>query len=112
MPRLNYGTLLENIVILESTSVCLDAVIPDQSLGFASTFAMPPLTQCWCKPQDEASSPGFSHAYLQRIVGPDIQSQDLRQFWSLCLKNEPNIQVRMFHQQLPNQMFSTAGPNG
>lgn len=44
-PRLNYGTLLENIVVLETTRICLDRLPPDDSLAFASAFAMPPLTQ-------------------------------------------------------------------
>ena len=54
MPRLNYGTLLENNVVLEATRLCLDQIGGEDRFAFASAFAMPPLTQCWCRPAEEA----------------------------------------------------------
>jgi len=53
MPRLNYGTLLENIVVLEATRLSLDQIGGEDRLALASAFAMPPLTQCWCRPAEE-----------------------------------------------------------
>jgi len=44
MPRLNYGTLLENIVVLESTRLGLEHTAAEDALGFATSFAMPPIT--------------------------------------------------------------------
>ena len=40
MPRLNYGTLLENIVVLESTRMCLDRCSGNGPIGFATAFAL------------------------------------------------------------------------
>ncbi len=58
MPRLNYGTLVENIVVLEATRICLEHLSADGRLDFATAFAMPPLTGCWCKPGEERNNPG------------------------------------------------------
>ena len=73
---------------------------------------MPPLTQCWCKPKDETSSPGFNHTFLERLADQDTPPQSVQQFWSLCLRNKPNLQVRLFHEQSLNHFYPTAGPNG
>ena len=111
MPRLNYGTLLENIVVLETTQICLDRSTPDDSLAFASAFAMPPLTQCWCKPADEANNPLFNNAFLvERAAGQNV-SQSIQQLWSLCINNMPDLPVWLFHGDHAVQ-YATAGPNG
>ena len=67
MPRLNYGTLLENIVVLESTRLGLEHTAAEDALGFATSFAMPPITQCWCKVSEDAGNPRFNHAFLLRL---------------------------------------------
>jgi hypothetical protein len=96
MPRLNYGTLLENIVVLESTRICLDRTSADEPLAFASAFAMPPMTQCWCKAAEEANSPRFNHTFLLQLAARENPPQTLQQFWSLCIKNVPSIPIRRF----------------
>ena len=112
MPRLNYGTLLENIVVLESARICLDGLTVESPLGFASAFAMPPLTQCWCKPGEEVSNPEFNHVFLQRVAKQDNPSQSLQQFWSLSIRNRPNLPVHPFDLQYPDHSYESAGPNG
>ena len=91
MPRLNYGTLLENIVVTESTRICLDQSSVDEPVAFASAFAMPPLTQCWCKPSEVANSPCFNDAFLRQLAAKHSAPQTLEQFWSLCINNTPNV---------------------
>ena len=111
MPRLNYGTLLENIVVLESTRICLDQSSGDDPVAFASAFAMPPLTQCWCKPVDAANSPCFNDTFLRQVAEKHSPPQTLEQFWALCINNLPNVPIRLFHEDQPLR-YPFAGPNG
>ncbi len=63
MPIQNVGTLIENLVVTEAAAVLLDCVAPGQSLGFATAFAMPPLSE-W-RPHNQAV--GMSTNALQGI---------------------------------------------
>jgi hypothetical protein len=111
MPRLNYGTLLENIVVLESTRMCLDQSSADELLAFASAFAMPPLTECWCKAVDAANSPCFSETFLRQLSAKHVPPQTLEQYWSLCINNVPNAAIqRISGRTCPD--LSRWGPNG
>ena len=61
MPRLNYGTLLENVVTLEVARLCFDLSAAGEAMAFATAFAMPPLTQCWTMSMTEQNnSPVFN----------------------------------------------------
>ncbi|HET9217159.1 MAG TPA: hypothetical protein VFR18_09290, partial [Terriglobia bacterium] len=111
MPRLNYGTLLENIVVLEATRICHDDETPDQSLAFASAFAMPPLTQCWCIPNEETNNPLFNNAFLTQLAAHRHKPQTIQGLWSLCINNIPRVPVASFHGDQAI-LYTTAGPNG
>jgi hypothetical protein len=115
MPRLNAGTLLENIVVLEGVRLAFDEVAPDQGVAFATSFAMPPLTQCWSRP-NEVSTPPFNH---QVLVGQAAQkshpAQSLQALWALCTNNAPGIEFQRFQDFRPGKdqmIFSSPGPNG
>ncbi|MBY0232313.1 MAG: hypothetical protein K2W96_23800 [Gemmataceae bacterium] len=92
MPQLNLGTLLENIVILEATRLVL-AQAPEERLLFASSFAMPPLTECWAG--DGTPPADFSQGSLARLAQlPQLalggeEDGTIRQFWALCWNNAP-----------------------
>jgi hypothetical protein len=111
MPRLNYGTLLENIVVLEATRLCLDQIDSEERLAFASAFAMPPLTQCWCRPADERNSQLFTHQFLLLLSEQLHPPQTLQQMWSLCMRNSPHLPVQNYLKDEPNH-YGTGGPNG
>src|SRR5688572_2494983 len=93
MPRLNYGTLLENIVVLEASRACLSLLGEEDGLAFASSFAMPPLTECWASPGDVASSPAFRFSYLQALAAFESAATTVQGLWSLCLNSYPDIPV-------------------
>jgi hypothetical protein len=112
VPRLNYGTLLENIVVLESTRLCLAHMDADMSLGFATSFAMPPLTQCWCKPSDEQSSPRFRHDFLLSLSEAQSQPGSLQEMWALCLDNAPRLPVWCYREREGLHLYASGGPNG
>lgn len=112
MPRLNYGTLLENIVVLESTRLCLEHMVTEDALGFATSFAMPPMTQCWCNVSEDAVNPRFNHAFLLRLYTGISQPASLQAIWALCMKNLPKLPVRPFHQMDGRLVFDSGGPNG
>jgi len=111
MPRLNYGTLLENIVVLEATRLCLDQIGGEDRLAFASAFAMPPLTQCWCRPAEEPNNPLFTHQFLLELSKQSHPPQTLKQMWSLCMRNTPHLPVQNYLKDEPNR-YTTGGPNG
>ena len=96
MPRLNRGTLLENIVVIESTRMCLDRSTTGQPLGFASAFAMPALTQCWCK-ASERKTRRFNHEYLRQLAAGQQEPQSLKELWCLCIRNEAKLPFWSFH---------------
>ena len=111
MPRLNHGTLLENIVVFESARLCFENLTDDNPLTFASAFAMPPLTQCWSKSKQEVlNSPRFTHEFLLKI--PPNPRGSVRQMWSLCIKNSPQLPVRYFRTLEQPLVYKSAGPNG
>ena len=113
MPRLNYGTLLENLVVLECVRMCLEHVTPvGPPLGFVTSFAMPALTECWRKPTEEAGSPWFSHEYLLSLTLEPYPSDSLQGIWSLCLNNAPKLPVARYYQREGLLVYPSAGPNG
>ena len=112
MPRLNYGTLLENIVVLESMHIGLAGLRPDAPIDFATAFAMPSLTECWCKAAEQANNPWFSYASLQSLSGGQHQPATFERLWSLCLRNAPGIHVQPFYQRDGIVVFPSPGPNG
>lgn len=63
MPIQNVGTLIENLVVTEAAAVLLERLGPNETLGFATAFAMPPLSE-W-RPHNQAI--GISTAALQQI---------------------------------------------
>ncbi len=112
MPRLNYGTLLENIVVVESTRLGLEHTGTEDALCFATSFAMPPMTQCWCKVSEEAGNPRFNHAFLLRLGTQTSRPASLQAMWSVCMKNLARLPIRPFHQTEGRIVFDSGGPNG
>lgn len=112
MPRLNYGTLLENVVVLESSRLMFDLSPDGARVGFATAFAMPSLTECWCKRVEEANNPWFSYTWLKSLPQRKEAPEGLSQMWSLCLRNTPGLPVRPFYNQEENLTYGSAGPNG
>lgn len=113
MPRLNYGTLLENIVVFEATRACLCRLGDEDSLAFATAFAMPPLTQCWASSGDIRSSPAFCFSRLQNLAQSQPDTLTLQGLWSLCLTNRPSVPVCSY--AVPAEGHTTykrGGPNG
>jgi hypothetical protein len=114
MPRLNYGTLLENVVTLEVVRLCFDRSAVDEVMGFATSFAMPPLTQCWARSMTEQNnSPAFNEAFLSQLAVSQNTPQSLREAWALCISNHPTLPVcRLRVAQPENCLYSSGGPNG
>jgi hypothetical protein len=76
MPRLNAGTLLENIVVLEGARLAFDELEPEQGVAFATSFAMPPFTQCWSRP-NEASTPPVQSPGARRAGGSEVAPRSI-----------------------------------
>ena len=109
MPRLNYGTLLENIVVVESTRIGFEHTATEDPRGFATSFAMPPMTQCWCKVSEDAGNPRFNHAFLLRLGARASRPESLQAMWSVCMKNLPRLQIRPFHLAEGRILFDSGG---
>ena len=113
MPRLNYGTLLENVVIVEVTRACLQRSAPGSALAFASSFSMPPLTQCWAGPSDSHSNPAFDQACARRLAERAPTMTSPADLWSRCVRNAPMLPVCRYREPAANDVVSElAGPNG
>jgi hypothetical protein len=113
MPRLNYGTLLENLIVLEVTRFCFDHSEHEEAIAFASSFAMPPLTECWCTAEDERTSPVFNHDFLRHLAEDENAEQSLQELWSLCIANQPNLPICEYSGEQDNSIrYGTGGPNG
>ncbi|HZI11232.1 MAG TPA: hypothetical protein VE153_12675 [Myxococcus sp.] len=114
MPRLNYGTLLENLVVTEVARACLRATDSSSSVVFASSFAMPPLTQCWAKRTDGRNSPGFGEVFVRGLRGQQrAVTTSLRDMWGRCVINKPRLPVsRLRDTQLEYVAYEYEGPNG
>jgi hypothetical protein len=85
MPIQNIGTLLENMVVTETVSVMLDEVESNQRLGFATSFAMPTLSE-W-RPHPQAV--GMSTAALKEIAKGHTDT-DFLSAMSRCLSHTPD----------------------
>ena len=112
MPRLNYGTLLENIVVLESTRLCLEHLGADGAVAFASAFAMPPLTECWCKKSEESSNRAFGYEFLKSRAVARHGPETLQRMWSVCFQNANGVPVCAFYERDGRLFYKSAGPNG
>lgn len=64
MPIQNVGTLLENLVVAEAAGVLLDGLHEGQEMGFANSFAMPPLSE-W---RPHSQSVGMSSEALRCVA--------------------------------------------
>ena len=73
---------------------------------------MPPLTECWSKPSEEASNRWFSYDFLATLASGRHPPETLRGMWGLCLANAPNLPIRAFHRRDEMHVFPSAGPNG
>src|SRR5437879_4913393 len=95
MPRLNHGTLLENLVVLEVTRVL--ATAPEATVEFACAFAMSPLTQCWHNTQHEpGNNPRFNANVMANLLNGDLQVGGPMSYSALlldCLLNVRNLPV-------------------
>lgn len=111
MPRLNYGTLLENLVVLEASRLCLGRTEGEQCLAFASAFAMPPLTQTWSGGNDATYCARFNETALTQLSQQAHQTGTLAEFISLCRANTPALPVCPY-RPLQTDGPLTGGPNG
>lgn len=89
MPILNKGTLLENIVLLESARVLLDLKWAGLPFEFVNSFAMPPLSKWKAKKNEECYSKGS----LEDLGAADAPSPETYQslLWH-CLRQQ-NVEV-------------------
>jgi hypothetical protein len=114
MPRLNHGTLLENLVVLEVARV-LTASTPG-TVEFASSFAMPPLTQCWHRTQSErVNNPRFNAEVLVKLLNSAFAVEDPTSYAALlrdCIVNTPKLPVVSYALKDASQLCEFGGPNG
>jgi len=114
MPRLNHGTLLENLVVLEVTRVL--AAAAETTFEFACAFAMSPLTQCWHKTQHEpANNPRFNANVMANLRHGDLQVGVPTSYSALlldCLQNAPNLPVVPYTLPGAAHLYQFGGPNG
>lgn len=114
MPRLNTGTLLENLVVLEVTRVL--ASRPDTSCEFATAFAMPPLTQWWHKSDSELQmNPRLNASVIQRLLAGQLPvgaPTSLPALLRASLSNAPSLPVVPYAQTDATQRLPFGGPNG
>ncbi|HJT78902.1 MAG TPA: hypothetical protein VJ739_17020 [Gemmataceae bacterium] len=114
MPRLNHGTLLENLVVLEVARVLTRRT--EATVEFACSFAMPPLTQCWHRTQQEpVNNPRFNAGVMANLLNgtfavgaPTSYSALLRD----CLANAPSFPVVPYALTDATQLCEYGGPNG
>src|SRR3989442_14453621 len=111
MARLNHGTLLENLVVLEVTRVvAADAT----TLEFAHAFAMPPLTEAWHKTKEEpGKNPRFNMATTKAFLTGTIAVGAPRSYSSFllaCLRNAPALPIVPYAGQ-PVHERGLCGPN-
>src|ERR1700722_4429237 len=114
MPRLNHGRLLENLVVLEVARVLTRS--PEVTVEFACSFAMPPLTQCWHRTQQEpVNNPRFNAGVRANLLNgtfavgaPTSYSALLRD----CIANAPNLPVVPYALTDATQLCEYVGPNG
>jgi hypothetical protein len=112
MPRVNSGTLLENIVVLEATRLYLDTSSEGEPLAFASAFAMPALTQCWSKAGDIGRD-AFDLSYLQQMAARPHPPQTLQDLWSRCIINRPQFPIQSNRDLHGGEVTAKfGGPNG
>lgn len=110
MPRLNYGTLLENAVVLETVRLCLEEAGDD--LAFATSFAMPPFTECWSTSGDRQNSPRFDEPTLMRIAGCEQPPTTLRWFWRACITTRAGLSCSSYLKATDEtNRFDFGGPN-
>lgn len=114
MPRLNYGTLLENIVLFEATRLCFDNSDPSTETAFATSFAMPPLTQCWSKSQiEQSNNPVFSDNFLIQLAAGEHPAQSIQDAWGRCMNNRNHLPVCILRDYTPETIqLGYGGPNG
>lgn len=114
MPRLNHGTLLENIVVLEVTRVL--ATGHKAMVEFASAFAMPPLTQYWHKTTHEPEkNPKFNAKVMKNLLGGTLRVGRATSYSALlldCLKNAAEFPVAPYAMADAEDSFGFGGPNG
>ncbi len=85
MPIQNVGTLLENLVVAETAALLLDRIEPDESLGLATAFAMPVLSE-WRR---HSQSVGISSGALQQIA-TSSGGGDFVDVIRRCLRHRPD----------------------
>lgn len=112
MPRLNHGTLLENLVVLEVARTLGGAA---GTLEIACAFAMPPLTQLWHKtPHERGNNPRFNSDVVSELLAGQLRLGPALSYSALltaCLNNEPRLPVVLYADE--SQMgLPSGGPNG
>jgi hypothetical protein len=114
MPRLNHGTLLENLAVLEVTRVL--TANPEATVEFACSFAMPPLTQCWHRTQRElVNNPKFNAAVMANLLNGNFAVGASTSYMALlygCIANAPNLPVVPYARNDATKFCEFGGPNG
>lgn len=113
MPRSNLGTLLENIVVLEAARLGLTTLPGQSAMSFASSFAMPPLTQTVATRKEAARYTTFNNASVTELSRHPIPGGSLKQFISLCRANLPGVPVCGYRTTTAEDtVYPAGGPNG
>jgi hypothetical protein len=114
MPRLNHGTLLENLVVLEVTRSL--ASTADTTVEFASAFAMSPLTQCWHKTRHDLDKyPRFNANVMNDLLDGVLTVGAPTSYSALlldCLKNAADLPVVPYALDDAELVYPIGGPNG
>jgi hypothetical protein len=114
MPRLNHGTLLENLVVLEFARVLTRR--PEATVEFACSLAMPSLSQCWHRTQQEpANNPRFNAGVMANLMNGDFAVGARTSYSALlrdCLTNAPSLPVVPYALTDGIQLCDYEGPNG
>jgi len=114
MPRLNHGTLLENLVVLDVTRYVFEKAQGD--VEFASAFSMPPMTQCWHKDTTErTNNPRFNDVVLECLAGAGPQKAgSYAEFLQACLlASRGGTTVCAYQPQMTTPLATEfGGPSG
>ena len=114
MPRLNHGTLLENLVVLEVTRVLTANAAA--TVEFACSFAMPPLTQYWHRSLHEPlNNPKFNVSVMANLLNGKFAVGSPTSYSALlygCIANAPNLPVVTYALNDAAQSCEFGGPNG
>jgi hypothetical protein len=100
-------------VVLEASRFSFSRLSDANGLAFATSFAMPPLAECWASPGDVQNSPTFTIERLQALAELNHDAQELEDLWSCCLNNQPGVPICAYRVSDPKHTtYGVGGPSG